>query len=145
MPARRGIYRTIAQDLRQKIQDGTYTYKLPSMGAIAQQYVVDRSVAVRAVKMLQAEHTVDIVWGSGVYVAGRSDPRPLTERIIEMMREEKMTVGSPFPTEHELADELGTSRTRLRPALAKLEGRGLIGTRGSRRRIVLALPDKEES
>lgn len=145
MAAPRNTHLAIAADLREKINNGTYTRELPSLGRIGQQWVVDRSVAKRAVDVLQDEGLVVVIHGSGVFVANSIDTRPVIEQVLDLLQEDMFPIGAPFPTEAELCEQLGVSRTRLRPALAHLEGRGLIGTRSTRRRIVLAHPDKEAS
>lgn len=139
-------YRFIADDLRRKIKDGTYTRMLPSTGKIGLQYGVARFTAERAVETLKGEGLVETAHGFGVFVAGTIDHRPLTERIVEMMRENQMCIGAPFPSEAALAEEFGVGRNKMRTALAHLEGQGLIGRpQGARGRIVLALPDKEDT
>ncbi|MFZ5939633.1 MAG: FadR/GntR family transcriptional regulator [Bacteroidota bacterium] len=49
------------------------------------------------------------------------------ERTIESaIREKKLTVGSKLPTEREMCESFGVSRTALREALRRLSARGLI-------------------
>lgn len=49
------------------------------------------------------------------------------ERTIEKaIREKKLTVGSKLPTEREMCESFGVSRTALREALRRLSARGLI-------------------
>ncbi|MCP4311861.1 MAG: FadR family transcriptional regulator [Bacteroidetes bacterium] len=49
------------------------------------------------------------------------------ERTIESaIREKKLTVGSKLPTEREMCESFGVSRTALREALRRLNARGLI-------------------
>ncbi len=49
------------------------------------------------------------------------------ERTIEnAIREKKLTVGSKLPTEREMCESFGVSRTALREALRRLSARGLI-------------------
>jgi len=142
--APRNTHLTIADDLRRKIQDGVYTRELPTTSELALQHAVSHSVAVRAVNILRDEGTLDAVQGVGLFVAGTVDTRPVTDQIIEMLRSGEFPVGALFPSETELSQRLGVSRNKLRTALARLEGQGLITTRG-RGRIVTALPDKERS
>lgn len=145
MAAPRDTYLIIADDLRKKIKDGTYTHKLPVTAKIGLEYGVVRSVAMRAVNLLREEGLLHVVHGGGIYVAGSIDTRPLKERITDLLRDGELSIGSLFPSEAELCERFGVSRTGLRPALARLEGQGLIGTRGGRGRVVLALPDKEDA
>lgn len=49
------------------------------------------------------------------------------ERTIEnAIREKKLTIGSKLPTEREMCESFGVSRTALREALRRLNARGLI-------------------
>ncbi|HCC28864.1 MAG TPA: GntR family transcriptional regulator [Marinilabiliales bacterium] len=49
------------------------------------------------------------------------------ERTIEnAIREKKLLIGSKLPTEHEMCEAFGVSRTALREALRRLSARGLI-------------------
>lgn len=144
MTAPRNTYLAIANDLRNKIENGTYTRELPTIGNIAMQHVVTRSVALRAVNLLRDEGLVHVMQGAGVFVAGSIDTRPIVEQIIDLLHDAVLPVGSLFPSEAELCKELGISRNRLRPALHHLEGRGLIGTVGGRGRVVLAHPRLED-
>jgi DNA-binding FadR family transcriptional regulator len=49
------------------------------------------------------------------------------ERTIEgAIREEKLVVGDKLPTEREMCESFGVSRTALREALRRLSARGLI-------------------
>ncbi|MEX0987851.1 MAG: FadR/GntR family transcriptional regulator [Bacteroidales bacterium] len=49
------------------------------------------------------------------------------ERTIEnAIREKKLTIGSKLPTEREMCESFGVSRTALREALRRLSARGLI-------------------
>lgn len=144
MAAPRNTHLTIVEDLRKKIQDGVYTRELPNTSELALQHAVSHSVAVRAVNILKDEGVVDAVHGVGLFVAGSTDTRPVADRIIEILRAGEYPVGALFATETELSQRLGVSRNKLRTALARLEGQGLIATHG-RGRTVLAIPDKERS
>ncbi|MEN8252634.1 MAG: GntR family transcriptional regulator [Patescibacteria group bacterium] len=55
------------------------------------------------------------------------------ERTIEnAIREKKLIIGSKLPTEREMCESFGVSRTALREALRRLSARGLISiTKGS--------------
>ena len=56
----------------------------------------------------------------------------IERRIEEAIREKKLPVGSKLPTERELCESFGVSRTALREALRRLSARGLIEiTKGS--------------
>jgi GntR family transcriptional repressor for pyruvate dehydrogenase complex len=56
----------------------------------------------------------------------------IERRLEEAIREKKLPVGSKLPTERELCESFGVSRTALREALRRLSARGLIDiTKGS--------------
>lgn len=56
----------------------------------------------------------------------------IERKIEEAIREKKLPVGSKLPTERELCEAFGVSRTALREALRRLSARGLIEiTKGS--------------
>lgn len=139
----RGTYRAVADDLRRRIEEGEFTRQLPSRIEIAAHYKVSASLAERAVNTLQDEGVIECVHGVGTFVAGTRDNRPIVEQLVDLLRTGLLPVGSKFPTEQSLCDELGIARNTLRPNLARLEERGLIGRAGgpAEGRIVLALPE----
>ena len=57
----------------------------------------------------------------------------------------RLAAGDRLPTERELAEQLGVSRTVLREALSSLEALGLLETRGTRGRWVAAGGSSERS
>ena len=68
-----------------------------------------------------------------------------TEAIGSRILHGQLAVGDKLPTERELVDELGVSRTVLREALSSLEALGLLETRGTRGRWVAAGGSSERS
>ena len=86
--------------------------------------------------------------------AGRAERRPTgagslveaaTEAISSQILHGELTAGDRLPTERELVEELGVSRTVLREALSSLEALGLLETRGTRGRFVAAGGSSERS
>lgn len=73
-------------------------------------------------------------------MVGTGDRRPLVEKVTDLLRAEGVRVGDRFPTEKELCERLGASRTAVRSATAQMEGQGLIGKSIARGREVRALP-----
>lgn len=68
-----------------------------------------------------------------------------TEAISARILRGQLAAGDRLPTERELTEELGVSRTVLREALSSLEALGLLETRGTRGRWVAAGGSSERS
>lgn len=136
----RGTYLQISESLRQQIEKGKITDSLPSEAELMRTFGVGRSTIGRALKTLKTDGVIESVQGAGWFVTGTGDRRPLVEKVTDLLRREDVVVGAPFPSEKELCDEFGVSRTAVRSALALLEGRGLIEMGPNRRRQVRALP-----
>lgn len=136
----RGTYLQVSESLRQKIEAGEITEALPSQAALMNAYNVSRSTIERALSALKAESVIESVQGAGWFVAGTGDRRPLVERVTDLLRADGAKVGDRFPTEKELCERFGASRTAVRSAIAQMEGQGLIGKGAARGREVRALP-----
>lgn len=141
----RGTYLEVSDSLREKIRDGKITEALPSQSALVSEYGVSRSTIERALAALKADGVIESVQGAGWFVTGTGDRRPLVERVTDLLRGEGVKVGDRFPTEKELCERFGASRTAVRSAIAQMEGRGLIGKGAGRGREVLALPTGRET
>src|SRR5690606_37823435 len=61
-------------------------------------------------------------------------------RLVELLKEKKLTVGSVIPKEVELAKSLGVSRTVIREALTRLKIMGLIESK-KKKGSVITSPD----
>jgi DNA-binding GntR family transcriptional regulator len=142
-PSPRGTYLTISDSLAHKIGEGEFVEELPSVMALATSYGVSRSTIERALLDLRAKGAVESVKGAAWYVAGSGDRRPLVEKLTDLLREDGVSVGDPFPTEAELCERFGVSRTAVRSAIAQMEGQGLIGKSAARGRQVCALPSAD--
>ncbi|MFJ9618078.1 GntR family transcriptional regulator [Streptomyces noursei] len=136
----RGTYLQISESLRQKIEKGKISEELPSEAELMSTYGVGRTTIGRALKALKADGVVESVQGSGWYVTGTGDRRPLVDKVVDLFKAEGVKVGDTFFSENELCGRFGASRTAVRSAIAQLEGRGLIAMGPSRRRQVRALP-----
>ncbi|MCF3123596.1 GntR family transcriptional regulator [Streptomyces arenae] len=136
----RGMYLQVAEALRQKIETREITEALPSQAALMSAYDVSRSTIERALSALRADGVIESVQGAGWYVAGTGDRRPLVEKVTDLLRTDGVQVGDRFPTEKELCERFGASRTAVRSAIAQMEGQGLIGKGVTRGREVRALP-----
>ncbi|WP_250404408.1 GntR family transcriptional regulator [Streptomyces cellostaticus] len=141
----RGTYLQVAEALRQKIEAREIAEGLPSQAALMRAYGVSRSTIERALAALKAEGVIESVQGAGWFVAGTGDRRPLVERVTDLLRGEGVKVGDRFPTEKELCERFGASRTAVRSAIAQMEGQGLIGKGAGRGREVLTLPVGRET
>lgn len=141
----RGTYLLIAEALRQEIQvakDGDGA--LPSEADLAQQHGVARNTIRRALKVLEADHVVESVPGTGWRAARGSDRRTLIERMTDLIGEDSLSVEAPYPSESKLCERFGVSRTAVRRALAHMEGNGLLTTVHGKGRTVRALPTRPE-
>jgi DNA-binding GntR family transcriptional regulator len=136
----RGTYLQISESLRKKIEKGQISEALPSEAELMSTYGVGRSTVGRALKTLKSEGVIESVQGAGWYVAGTGDRRPLVDKVTDLLRADGVAVGDPFPSENDLCERFGVSRTAVRSAIAQMEGRGLIAMGERRRRLIRALP-----
>ncbi|MEU2309579.1 GntR family transcriptional regulator [Streptomyces misionensis] len=141
----RGTYSQVSESLREKTRTGAITEGLPSQSALMSAYGVSRSTIERALAALKADGAIESVQGAGWFVAGTGDRRPLVERATDLLRSGEMKVGDRFPSEKELCELFGASRTAVRSTIAQMEGQGLIGKGVGREREVLALPAGRET
>ncbi|MFF8928721.1 GntR family transcriptional regulator [Streptomyces longwoodensis] len=141
----RGTYLQVSGVLRRKIETGEITESLPSQAALMNAFDVSRSTIERALSALKAEGVIESVQGAGWYVTGTGDRRPLVEKVTDLLRADAVKVGDRFPTEKELCEQFGASRTAVRSAIAQMEGQGLIGKGAGRGREVLSLPAGRET
>lgn len=141
----RGTYLQVANTIRETIERGHYTDRLPTMRELGITHVVSRSVIHRALHLLKDQGIVEPVAGLAWYVANTGDRRPIDLRTREMIRHD-YEPGDRLPGEITLAARLGVSRVSMRSALAHLEGQCIISEATPRGRIVLAIStDKEAS
>lgn len=75
-------YRRIADDLKEKIENGFYPVgeTLPSFGSLASQYGVKEGVARNAVYALRDEGIIDVEAGKGSVVVHKPSEAPPSER-----------------------------------------------------------------
>lgn len=74
--------------------------------------------------------------------AAQKQQQPLYDKLVELLREKitnEMEPGDPMPTEREISELYGISRTTVRLALARLEKLGVV-TRQPGERAVVASP-----
>ncbi|MET8980411.1 winged helix-turn-helix domain-containing protein [Streptomyces sp. NPDC004539] len=136
----RGTYLVIADALRREIQEGESADALPSESALMKTHNVSRNTIRRALKALEADGVVVPAPGIGWRVVREGDRRSLSEHMADVIKEDSLAVGDPYPSEAKLCERFGVSRTAVRRVLAQMEGNGLLATVHGKGRTVLALP-----
>ncbi|WP_371629204.1 winged helix-turn-helix domain-containing protein [Streptomyces sp. NBC_00341] len=140
----RGTYLLIADALRKEIEQGKLNGgTLPSEAALMQAHDVSRNTIRRALKTLESERLIASVPGAGWRVSRAPIP-PLVELLTSLITADSLAVGDSYPSEADLCERFGVSRTAVRHALAQMAGAGLLATVHGRGRTVLALPTTEE-
>ncbi|MFF5028557.1 GntR family transcriptional regulator [Streptomyces collinus] len=136
----RGTYLVIAEALRKEIQAGESLDALPSEADLMRLHDVSRNTIRRALKALEAEGVVVSAPGVGWRVLRGGDRRTLAERMNDVIAEDSLSVGDPYPSEAQLCERFSVSRTAVRRVLAQMEGNGLLATVHGKGRTVRALP-----
>ncbi|MFF3317296.1 winged helix-turn-helix domain-containing protein [Streptomyces sp. NPDC003035] len=134
----RGTYLLIANALRGDIEAGKVA-ALPSESSLVRAHGVSRNTVRRALKVLESERLIASVPGAGWRVSKGPVP-PLSDRLIAVITEDALSVGDAYPSESQLCERFGASRTAVRHALAQIEGKGLLTSRHGKGRTVSALP-----
>lgn len=134
----RNTYLRVRDALRHDIVTEAITSALPSKSTLAKYFGVSISTIERALRALRQEGLIETRQGMGTYVTGTGDRRPTVERLADYIL--TFEPGEMIPTEVELAQHIGVSRTTLRFAIAHLEGQGLLGRCGQRRLVVRSVP-----
>ncbi|MFJ3188560.1 GntR family transcriptional regulator [Streptomyces halstedii] len=136
----RGTYLVISEALRKQIEEGGVNGALPSEADLMRSHGVARNTVRRALKVLEAEGSVESVPGIGWRVARGGDRRSLAERMTDVIAEDSLAIGDTYPSEAKLCERFGASRTAVRRVLAHMEGTGLLVTVHGKGRTVCALP-----
>ncbi|GAA5081901.1 winged helix-turn-helix domain-containing protein [Streptomyces similanensis] len=136
----RGTYLQVSESLRQQIESGDLGDALPSEAALMSSHGVSRNTIRRALKVLEAAGVVSSAPGIGWRVAREGDRRSLAERMTDLIVEDSLSSGDPYPSEAKLCDRFAASRTAVRRVLAQMEGNGLLDTVHGKGRTVRALP-----
>ena len=136
----RGTYLVISEALRKQIEEDGMNGALPSEADLMRSHGVARNTIRRALKVLEAEGTLESVPGIGWRVAQGGDRRSLAERMKDVIAEDSLTIGDTYPSEAKLCERFGVSRTAVRRVLAHMEGTGLLATVHGKGRTVCALP-----
>ncbi|GAB2473479.1 GntR family transcriptional regulator [Xylanimonas ulmi] len=129
-------WRTVYEEIRTRIDDGTYTGRLPTVGTLAATHHTTRAPAYKALRALAATgrvatHNDGATSGTYVVSSGHPPARTTRWRIYDDLRQRVTTHGADrsLPTATELAREYGTSRKPVAFALARLADEGLIERR----------------
>ncbi|MEW2317903.1 winged helix-turn-helix domain-containing protein [Streptomyces bauhiniae] len=136
----RGTYLIIAEALRSEIRAKQSDDAMPSEAALMDSHGVSRNTIRRALKVLEADGLVESAPGIGWRVVRDGDRRSLAERMTDLIEEDALSVGDPYPSEANLCEQFGASRTAVRRVLAQMEGNGLLATVHGKGRTVRALP-----
>ncbi|MEU8994103.1 winged helix-turn-helix domain-containing protein [Streptomyces caniferus] len=137
----RGTYLLIAEALRKEIREGSFDeMAFPSEAALMREHGVARTTVRRALEILEKEGLIHSAPGVGRVVGDGSERRPLSQRVVDVIAERDLAVGDAFPSEAQLCEEFGVSRTAVRSALSTMEGRGLLEAVHGKGRFVRALP-----
>jgi DNA-binding GntR family transcriptional regulator len=132
----------ISEKLRQRIKADASGEALPSEADLMREYGVSRNTVRRALKVLEADGLVRSLPGAGWRIVRGGDRRSLAERMSDLITEESLSVGDPYPSEAQLCERFGASRTAVRRVLAQMEGNGVLDTVHGKGRTVRALPTR---
>ncbi|MFJ2584030.1 GntR family transcriptional regulator [Streptomyces sp. NPDC087538] len=145
----RGTFLKIADVVKAQIDADDEMTELPSAADLMRDHGVSRGVALRVFGALQKEGIAEPVPGGRWRVVRRGesvDRRPLADRLADVIVDDELAVGEPFPSASALCSRFGVSRPTVSKALDKLQAAGLVseGKQG-KQRTVLSLPKREES
>jgi DNA-binding GntR family transcriptional regulator len=134
--AERGMYRRIAEDLRQRILSAELPagVMVPSEAALAKQYGVARGTARAALSVLAGEGLIETQPGQGRRVSGTPTARPAPttayERIAadlaDRLKAGEFAPSAPLPSESALMTDYGVSRNTARRAYQRLVEVGAV-------------------
>ncbi|WP_105973727.1 GntR family transcriptional regulator [Streptomyces geranii] len=144
----RGTFLKIAYAVKAQIAAEPGMTELPSASELVRDHGVSRGVVLRAFAALQKEGVAEPVPGGRWRVirdGQRTDSRPLAERLVEVIADDKLKVGATFPSASALCERFEVSRPTVTKALEKLEAAGWLSEGGQGKlRTVRALPNREE-
>lgn len=144
----RGTFLAVADAIKADIVANPYMSELPRLRDVTGRFNVSRGVALRAFNALRQQGLAEPVPGARWRVVRQEesrDRRPLPERLVEVITQDNLEVGEPFPSASSLAERFSVSRPTVAKALNRLEVAGLLSeARQGKPRTVLALPEQEE-
>jgi DNA-binding GntR family transcriptional regulator len=109
--------------------------------AVAREHHVARTTARRALKALEEEGFLRPEPGVGWRVLGGEPPRSLPRQMADLIHENALSIGDPFPSEAALCELFKRSRPTIRRALAALEADGVLLARPGKGRTVMRVPE----
>jgi DNA-binding GntR family transcriptional regulator len=144
----RGTFLKIADMLKTRIETDPHVTELPALSEVMSDHKVSRGVALRAFAVLRQEGVAEPVPGGRWRVVrdgANVDRRPLEQRIADIITDDGLAVGQPFPSASVLAERFRTSRPTVTKALEKLEAAGVLAGGGQGKvRTVRTVPTREE-
>jgi DNA-binding GntR family transcriptional regulator len=136
----------VAEALRQRIQNGVITDKMPSEAEIASEFGIARTTVRRALASLESEGVIESIAGLGRRVSGNEVQQAPYERVrddlLARMRDGRLLAGEKMPSEPTLATTYGVSRGTVRRALASLQAAGRVEAKQGVGRVVRAADDE---
>ncbi|MEU6448176.1 GntR family transcriptional regulator [Streptomyces sp. NPDC046979] len=142
----RGTYLQVAETLRERIQSGTITDRMPSEAAISAEFGIARTTVRRALASLEGEGVIESVAGLGRRVASdeahQAPYKRVRDDLLTQMQDGRLSVGEQMPSEPTLATTYGVSRGTVRRALTALEADGRVESRQGVGRVVRAAAEE---
>lgn len=137
---RRGYYLEIAAALRRD-----WSWALDEDGKIRETTVMGhfsaaRTTVRRALETLAGDGLIEPEPGVGWWPDGSRGR--LLEQITAVFEDDELAVGDLFPSEADLMQRTGATRSPVRRALTQLENQGLLKSTHGKGRHVLALPNR---
>ena len=129
----RGTFEKIAELLKGQIEANPKMEELPSAAEVMRDHDVSRGVVLRAFTVLKGEGAAEPVPGGRWRIirdGQRPDRRPLVERLLEVITDDKLKVGATFPSASALCARFEVSRPTVTKALDKLEAAGWLSEGG---------------
>ncbi|MFD7052023.1 GntR family transcriptional regulator [Streptomyces mirabilis] len=136
----------VAEAMRERIQSGAITDRMPSEAAIAAEFGIARTTVRRALVSLETEGVIESVAGLGRRVTSdkthQAPYKHVHDDLLAQMQDGRLSVGEKMPSELTLATTYGVSRGTVRRALASLEADGRVESRQGVGRIVRATAEE---
>ncbi|WP_078607078.1 FadR/GntR family transcriptional regulator [Streptomyces flavidovirens] len=103
-----GTYLVVSEKLRELIGGDESADVLPSEADLMREYGVGRNTIRRALKVLEAEGVLESAPGIGWRIVRGGDRRSLAEQMSDLIAEESLSVGDPYPSEAKLCERFST-------------------------------------